>query len=183
MVAPASLPTLELTILRRGCFVFLPQLGSTLRRIVVSVLNSERCMSISEGHYIVEQSVIKIITNPKYFSNTEQDEHTFSVEYNRDDILLNRPFPEMFIENINKTAFKVEDTYNIQYYSVFNDILTGDTSKWRNKDLRIANITSSEISDEIKVNPFRLMSSKHKKKSIEAFSERYMFVFRKRVGY
>jgi hypothetical protein len=124
--------------------------------------------------YIVEQSVIKIITNPKYFSNTEQDEHTFSVEYNRDDILLNRPFPEMFMENMNKTDFKVEETYTIQYYSVFNDILTGDTSKWRNKDLRIANITSSEISDEIKVNPFRLMSSKHKKKSIEAFSERYI---------
>ena len=61
MVAPASLPTLELTILRRGCFVFLPQLGSALRRIVVSVLNGERYMSISEGHYIVEQSVPSLV--------------------------------------------------------------------------------------------------------------------------
>ena len=124
--------------------------------------------------YTLENSVIKVINNPKSFSNPEQDEHTFSVEYKRDDILLDKPFPEMFIENINKTSFKVEDTYNIQYYSVFNDILTGDSSKWKHKDLRITNIKESDVSDEIKLNPFRLMSSKHKKNTVEAFSERYI---------
>jgi len=124
--------------------------------------------------YIVENNIIKVIENPKSFNNPEQDEHTFKVEYTRDSILLEKPFPEMFIDYINKTEFKVEDTYSLQYYSVFNDILTGDSSKWRNKDLRMDTIQKSDSSADSLINPFRLMSSKDKKKSIEAFSERYI---------
>ena len=124
--------------------------------------------------YTLENLIIKVVENPKSFINPDQDEHTFSVTYSRDDILLDKPFPEMFIEYLNKTDFKVEDTYSIQYYTVFNDILTGDSSKWRHKDSRITNIQESDIADTSKIHPFRLMSSKHKKKSMEAFTERYI---------
>jgi len=124
--------------------------------------------------YALENQIIKVIDNPKTFINPDQEEHTFSVEYTRDSILLEKPFPEMFIEYLNKTKYKVEDTYTLQYYTIFNDILTGDSSKWRNKDLRIKNIKTGDTPEDRDINPFRLMASKYKKLAMTAFSERYI---------
>ena len=141
----------------------------------IDTFNAVMKQNTSIYSYNIDNLTIQVIENPKKFTNPEQDEHTFKVKYDRDDILLDKTFPEFFIEFINENNFKVKDTYSVQYYTVFNDILTGDNTKWKNKDLRIQNMAhNSEATDVSNINPFRLMAIPYKKKAINKFLDRYI---------
>jgi len=124
-------------------------------------------------NYNLENKHLEIILNPTSFERVDDNIDNFSVVIKSDIRTQKDNFIESFHEFMKK-QYPLKDTYELHYYTMFDDILTGDSSKWLNKDLRLDNVLRGSDTPSKEVCPHRLMGNNFKKKIMNKFSERYI---------
>ena len=130
-------------------------------------------------NYRIENKKLKVILNPDHFQSIDDNMDNFSVVINSDPSLHKKSFVEKFQAFMATNNYPIEEDFTIHYTTLFDDILSDDSSKWANKDIRVESVIgdTADTADSASMrNRFlhRLISPKFKKKSIERFSEKYI---------
>ena len=127
-------------------------------------------------NYHIENKKLKVILNPNHFKSIDDNMDNFSVVINSDPSLHKKSFVEKFNSFMTTNNYPIEEDVSIYYTTLFDDILSDDSSKWAHKDIRVESVIGDAADSASKQNKFlhRLISPKFKKKSIERFSEKYI---------
>ena len=125
-------------------------------------------------NYQLENKKLEVILNPRSFESIDDNIDNFSVVIKGDVDTHTNHFIDSFQAFMRKNNYTLEDAYEINYYTMFTDILTGDSSKWWKKNLRLETVLRTPDTPDKELCPFRLMANKFKKKQMNTFSERYI---------
>ena len=127
-------------------------------------------------NYTLDNKRLEIILNPKHFKSIEDNLDNFSVVIKDDITTTQLSFIESFYKFMKDATYSLDETQEhiINYYTLFEDILTGDSTKWWKKDIRVRNVLNHSDTPVQDICPFRLMSTKYKKKNMSKFGDRYI---------
>ena len=125
-------------------------------------------------NFNLENKTLEVVLNPNSFENVEDSIDNFSVIIKKDLREQKDNFMASFQAYMKKNNYPLLESYTTNYYTLFDDILTGDSSQWWKRDLRMEHMLSGTDTPLPELNPFRLMSNIFKKKNMTKFSDKYI---------
>ena len=127
-------------------------------------------------NYQLDNKRLEIILHPTQFRGLDDNLDNFSVVIKSDVTTTYYDFTKSFLSFMRSSEYPLDESKEVvlHYYTLFEDILTGESTKWWKKDIRVRNVLSHTDTPIKEICPFRLLSSKHKKKSMAKFGERYI---------
>ena len=125
-------------------------------------------------NFQLENKTLEIVLTPNSFEKVEDSIDNFSVVIKEDLRGKKKNFMDSFQAYMKKNKYPLLDSYTTNYYTLFDDILTGDSTKWWKRDLRMGHLLSGTDTPTTESHPFRLMSNIFKKKNMTKFTDKYI---------